>query len=48
MPPATVIISEGFQPDAAAALAARFGCDVIVVPPLNDLCPTGRPSSGCG
>ncbi|MGO8688009.1 MAG: ATP-binding protein [Thermoguttaceae bacterium] len=41
MPPATVIISEGFQLDAAAALAARFGLDVLVVPPLNDLAPDG-------
>ena len=41
MSPATVIISEGFPPDAAAALAARFGVDVLVVPPLNDLTPDG-------
>ncbi len=42
-PPATIIISE----DSAAAsrggrrVAARFGVDVLVVPPLNDLTPDG-------
>jgi hypothetical protein len=38
---ATMIIAEEFQPEAAAALAARFGIDVLLVPPLNDLAPDG-------
>ncbi len=38
----TIIIAEEFEPDAAAALAARFGCDVLMLPPLNDLVPDGR------